>query len=141
MTSDQITVYAEKIEHVNRKLTREEIAELVKLVVHAHFTDMGPLDDKKKIPDNFILTETDIYFIDTEFKSFFSDSITPIMNFTRFFPSTKPHDTDFFIHEINTYEHQHSKFDPLNYYDADRGHLEYYMENPPKTEYDKEFFQ
>lgn len=60
--SDQLDIYAERIESVDRKLTDEEVDELVRLLDASGYTDLWP--------ENFILAKDGLYFIDTEFKSF-----------------------------------------------------------------------
>lgn len=60
--STDIKIYAEEIRKVNRKLTRQEIDELIQLIAAANFVDIWP--------ENFVIAEDGLYFIDTEFKSF-----------------------------------------------------------------------
>jgi hypothetical protein len=60
--SDQIKIYAEKIERIERKLTRVEIDELIQVFAMANFTDLNP--------ENILVAEDGIYFIDTECQSF-----------------------------------------------------------------------
>lgn len=59
---DQMTIYAEKIQKVNRKLTRDEIDELIVVIAAANFVDLWP--------GNFVVAVDGVYCIDTEFKSF-----------------------------------------------------------------------
>lgn len=62
INSDQVKIYAEKIKGVERKLTRNEIDELIQVIATANFIDLWP--------QNIVVAEDGIYFIDTEFKSF-----------------------------------------------------------------------
>ncbi len=136
--SKQIAVYAEEIEHVNRKLTREEISELVQLIAHAHFTDLAPLNKKNEMPGNFILTKTDIYFIDTEFKSFYSSPRVPFGNFDRFLPSIREEDEAFFQDEVQKYAKTASAIPKMHYYLLDDCQLERYeKKKQEKTEKEK----
>ena len=58
----QIKIYAEEIESVDRKLTRNEIDEIIQIIASANFTDMHA--------GQLIVAKDGIYFIDTEFRSF-----------------------------------------------------------------------
>lgn len=60
--SDQIRIYAERITSVDRKLSREEIDEIIQVIATSQFADLWP--------SNIVLADDGIYFIDTEFKSF-----------------------------------------------------------------------
>lgn len=60
--SDQIKIYAEKINSVERKLSRDEIDELIQVIAIANFLDLWP--------ENIVIAKDGVYFIDTEFKSF-----------------------------------------------------------------------
>lgn len=60
--SDQIKIYSEKIEPINRKITRDEIDEFIIIIAISNFTDLWP--------ENIIVAKDGIYFIDTELKSF-----------------------------------------------------------------------
>ncbi len=60
--SDQIKIYAEAIKPIERKLSRDEINELIQAIVKAKFIDLWP--------ENIVVAEDGVYFIDTEFKSF-----------------------------------------------------------------------
>lgn len=60
--SDQVKIYAEEIQYVERKLSRDEINELIQIIAAAHFVDLCPA--------NIIVAENGVYLIDTEFKSF-----------------------------------------------------------------------
>ncbi len=60
--SDQVKIYAEEIKSIERKLSREEIDELIKVIAAANFIDLWP--------ENIVVAEDGVYFIDTEFKSF-----------------------------------------------------------------------
>lgn len=62
MQSKQITIYAEKIKSIERKLSIEEIDEFIQIVDEANFVDLNP--------ENIVVAEDGLYFIDTEFKSF-----------------------------------------------------------------------
>lgn len=60
--SDQVKIYAEKINRVDRKLSRDEIDELIQVIATANFLDLAF--------QNIVVAEDGVYFIDTEFKSF-----------------------------------------------------------------------
>lgn len=60
--SEQVKIYAEKIKKVKRKLSRDEIDELIQIIAASNFLDLWPA--------NIVVAEDGIYFIDTEFKSF-----------------------------------------------------------------------
>ncbi len=60
--SDQVKIYAEKIKRVERKLSRDEIDELIQVIATANFLDLWP--------ENIVIAKDGVYFIDTEFKSF-----------------------------------------------------------------------
>ncbi len=62
MESNEMTVFAERVSSVSRKLTREEIDDLIRLIAAANFTDLWPA--------NIALSEDHVYVIDTETKSF-----------------------------------------------------------------------
>lgn len=53
---------SKKIKSVERKLSRDEIDELIQVVATANFLDLWP--------ENIVVAEDGVYFIDTEFKSF-----------------------------------------------------------------------
>jgi hypothetical protein len=60
--SNDQRVYAEKIERVDRKISREEMEELIQIMEVTKFADFQTA--------NFIVASDGIYFIDTEYKSF-----------------------------------------------------------------------
>lgn len=62
LQSKQITIYADKIKSIERKLSIEEIDEFIQTVDEANFVDLNP--------ENIVVAEDGLYFIDTEFKSF-----------------------------------------------------------------------
>lgn len=62
LRSNNILIYSEPIERVDRKLSREEIIQLMTLIEVSNFVDLKS--------DNFIIGTDGIYFIDTEIKSF-----------------------------------------------------------------------
>jgi len=59
---DDLHVYAPRISSSDRLISREEILELFAIIEASNFVDMWP--------ENFIVAEDGIYFIDTEAKSF-----------------------------------------------------------------------
>jgi hypothetical protein len=59
---DQVKIFAEKIKPIERKLSRDEIDELIQVIATANFLDLWP--------ENIVVAEDGAYFIDTEFKSF-----------------------------------------------------------------------
>ncbi len=63
--TDQIKVFAQEVKRVDRKLSRDEIDELITIVAAANFVDLWPA--------NIFIAEDGVYFIDTEFKSFGGD--------------------------------------------------------------------
>jgi len=58
----QLTVYAEKIKHVERKLSLDEAIEFMIILEKTGYNDF--------FGNNFIFAEDGIYFIDTEYKDF-----------------------------------------------------------------------
>jgi hypothetical protein len=62
MKTEDISIYAQEIQKVNRFVSREEMTELFTIIKAANFSDLWYL--------NFIVAEDGIYFIDTEIKSF-----------------------------------------------------------------------
>ncbi|KAF3362455.1 Uncharacterized protein PHSC3_000983 [Chlamydiales bacterium STE3] len=60
---DQLTIYAERVKPVNRKLSLEEAVEFMILLEKTGYDDF--------FGNNFFLAEDGIYFIDTEYKDFF----------------------------------------------------------------------
>ncbi|MEC7840536.1 MAG: hypothetical protein VX777_10920 [Chlamydiota bacterium] len=62
VNSNQIKIFAEIITSVDRKLSREEIDEIIQVIATSNFVDMCPA--------NIVVAEDGVYFIDTEFKSF-----------------------------------------------------------------------
>ncbi len=60
--NDQLTIYAERIKPVDRKLSLEEAIEFMIILEKTGYSDF--------FGDNFIFAEDGIYFIDTEFKDF-----------------------------------------------------------------------
>lgn len=60
--SDEVSVYAKKIQSVERLLSRNEIFEILTIIKAANYSDLNL--------DNFIVSNDGVYIIDTEFKSF-----------------------------------------------------------------------
>lgn len=90
ISSDKIKVYSERITPVQRKLTRDEIDELIQLIAAANFTDIQL--------DNIILTKEGVYNVDTEFKSF-SHSIN-WDKLRRIDPLIDGEDKEYFLEQI-----------------------------------------
>ena len=59
---DQLTIYAERVQRVNRKLSLEEAIEFMIILEKTGYSDF--------FGQNFFFAEDGIYFIDTEFKDF-----------------------------------------------------------------------
>lgn len=89
--SDQVEVHAEHIESVNRKISREEIDELIQAIACSNFGDLWP--------QNFMIAQDGIYFIDTELKSF--DGPIEWRNMGRFNQHIKKEDMDYFKEVID----------------------------------------
>lgn len=62
LDSDQVKIFAEDIKPIERKLSRDEIDELIQVIATTNFLDLWPA--------NIVVAEDGVYFIDTEFKSF-----------------------------------------------------------------------
>jgi hypothetical protein len=67
--TDQLTIYAQNIKSVNRKLTLEEAIEFMITLEKTGFNDFASGLFSGLTP-NFIIAEDGIYFIDTEFSNF-----------------------------------------------------------------------
>ena len=59
---DQLSVYAQRINRVDRKISLEEAIEFSLILIKTGYNDFGG--------DNFFIAEDGIYFIDTEYKDF-----------------------------------------------------------------------
>jgi tRNA A-37 threonylcarbamoyl transferase component Bud32 len=93
----EITVYAEKIRQVDRKLSREEIDELIQLIAKAHFLDLWP--------QNIVVAKEGVYFIDTEFKSF--DGSIQWEKMVRFQSLIKEEDRGYFNEKVEAQEKEY----------------------------------
>lgn len=89
--TDQIKIYAEKIESVDRKLTRDEIDELIQIIAVSNFIDLWP--------ENILIAADGIYFIDTEFKSF--AGYTDWGKLGRFQELVSEEDKTYFLEKVN----------------------------------------
>ncbi len=90
MDSEDITIYAQDIQKVDRLLSREEMTELFTIIEAAKFTDLKDV--------NFIIAEDGIYFIDTEIRSFYdTNEWAGMKNLSCFMPEK---DQEWFIDQI-----------------------------------------
>src|SRR5260221_7998094 len=90
MISEDIVICAQKIQKVDRLLSREEMTELFTIIAVANFSDLCRA--------NFIVAEDGIYFIDTEIKSFCN--IIEWGKMVRLAPFMAKEDQDWFIQQI-----------------------------------------
>ncbi len=88
--SDQLTVYAERITSEYRKLSRDEIDELIQVIAASNFVDLWPA--------NIVVAKDGIYFIDTEFKSF--EGRTQWEKMQRFMPLISHADKAYFKEKV-----------------------------------------
>lgn len=57
-----VKIFAEEIKSAKRKLSRDEIDELIQIIAEANFIDL--------CPENIVVAEDGVYFVDNELKSF-----------------------------------------------------------------------
>lgn len=96
---DQLTIYAERVKPVDRKLSLEEAIEFMVILEKTGYSDFAG--------QNFFIAEDGIYFIDTEFKDFFLpvpfDAISAIKNLL------DPKDIEKFLAEYRKREEAYNK--------------------------------
>ncbi len=87
VSCENLRVFAEEIKSIDRKISKQEMEQLVKVIDKSHFSDLNP--------ENFIISEESVYFlVDTEYKSF-SQEINP-EKLKRLSVFLNPEDQDWF---------------------------------------------
>jgi len=121
--STQIKIYAETVPSVDRKLSRDEIDELIHVITTSNFTDL--------LPENIIVAEDGIYFIDTEFKSFAGKIRWKKME--RFKSLIDTHDKEYFAEKIKSKVNEPDIKKEINGYNNLEGLLEFFESSSQAT--------
>ncbi len=127
ISCNKMTIYAEKIQKINRKLTRNEIDELIVIILAANFVDLWP--------ENFVMGEDGVYCIDTEFKSFSGSICWEKMG--RFDSLVEENDKTYFQQKVEEKMEEPKCRKQDDGYDILRDRLETYKELSPEKYRDK----